>query len=102
MPGPAATMTAKAPANGQMPPGIIWNATSGLGVVRDAGGGPWQPVRWCHEGCNLLRATGAPSPLLPLPTPENGVIVLEQVRALIIKVSHPSQGWVGPSPSIAA
>lgn len=102
MPGPAATMTAKAPANGQMPPGIVWNATTGLGLVRDAGGGRWQQLRWYLEGGNLFRATGAPSHLLPLPVPENGVIVLEQVRALTIKVWHPSQGWVGPSQSIAA
>lgn len=102
LPGPAATGTAGEQANTQMPPGIVWNANTGLGLVRDAGGGTWQQVRWYLEGGRLFRAAGAPSYLLPLPAAEKGVIVLEQVRALTIKVWQANQGWVGSSQNQAA
>lgn len=102
LPGPAVTGTAKVQANTLMPPGLVWNAKTGLGLVRDAGGGRWQQLRWYIEDGRLLRAAGVPSHLLPLPAAEKSVIVLEQVRALTIKVWQANQGWVGPQQNIAA
>lgn len=100
--GPVATGTAKAQANTLMPPGIVWNANTGLGLVRDAGGGRWQQLRWYIEDGRLFRAAGVPSHLLPLPAAEKSVIVLEQVRSLTIKVWQANQGWVGPQLNVAA
>lgn len=102
LPGPVVGVTDNVQANVGMPPGIVWDANAGLGLVREAGNGNWQQLRWHLEDGRLLRATGAPSHRLPLPLAENSVIVLEQVRALTVRVWHPGQGWVNPTQSLAA
>ncbi len=101
LPGVAATGAAgQVQANTLMPSGLVWNASTGLGLVRDAGGGRWQQVRWHIQNGRLYRTVGAPSHLLPLPAAENGVVVLERVRALTVKVWLANQGWVEPSRKI--
>lgn len=103
LPGVAsAAASGPTPANTLMPPGIAWSADAGLGLVRDAGGGRWRQVRWQVQDGRLFRAVGAPSHLLPLPAAENGLVVLERVRALTVKVWVASQGWVGPEQKAAA
>jgi general secretion pathway protein J len=84
-----------------LPPGIAWNADAGLDLVRDAGGGRWQQVRWHVRDGRLFRAVAAPSHLLPLPAAEHGVVVLDSVRALTVKVWTSSQGWVDPVQKVA-
>src|SRR3546814_152153 len=88
-------------ANALIPSGLVWNANTGLGLVRDAGGGRWQQVRWHVQDGRLFRAVGGPSHLLPLPAAENSVTVLERVHALTVKVWVMNQGWVGPSQKVA-
>ncbi|HWK71442.1 MAG TPA: prepilin-type N-terminal cleavage/methylation domain-containing protein [Burkholderiaceae bacterium] len=103
LPGIAfAAASGPAQANTLMPPGIAWSADAGLGLVRDAGGGRWQQVRWQVQDGRLFRAVGAPSHLLPLPAAENGLVVLERVRALTVNVWVANQGWVGPEQKVAA
>lgn len=95
--GPVATITENDQATTGMPSGMVWHAATGLGLVREAGNGNWQQLRWhLHDG-RLYRTTGAPSHRLPLPPAEQSVVVLEQVRALTIKVWHPAQGWISPT-----
>ncbi|MBF6617285.1 MAG: prepilin-type N-terminal cleavage/methylation domain-containing protein [Candidimonas sp.] len=96
-PAPRSTQTGV-----QMPPGIIWSADTGLSLVRSAGDGRWQQLRWYLNDGRLLRATGSPSYLLPLPPPDTTVVVLEGVRALSVKVWHPTQGWADPSQKVSA
>jgi general secretion pathway protein J len=97
LPGLAATGAAgPARAGTLLPPGIVWNPNWGLGLVRDAGDGRWQQVRWHIQDGRLFRVVGAPSHLLPLPAPESSAAVLERVRALTVKVWLANQGWVGP------
>ncbi|WP_397473377.1 type II secretion system protein J [Pusillimonas sp.] len=80
----------------RMPTGIVWNPQSGLSLVRSAGDGLWQRLHWyLHEG-NLMRAAGAPSYLLPLPDVNTGVVVLDQIDALRIRLWVPGQGWIEP------
>ncbi|MGB3290814.1 MAG: prepilin-type N-terminal cleavage/methylation domain-containing protein [Burkholderiaceae bacterium] len=95
--GAPAAASGPAQANALMPPGIAWSADAGLRLVRDAGGGRWQQLRWQVQDGRLFRAVGAPSHLLPLPAAENGLVVLERVRALTVKVWVENQGWVGPA-----
>ncbi len=102
LPGPTATGVAETQANTQLPPGIVWNASTGLGLVRDAGDGRWQQLRWYLKDGSLFRAAGAPSHLLPLPAAEKSVIVLEQVHAMTVKVWKANQGWIAPQQDQAA
>lgn len=102
LPGSGAVLKETLQANNGMPPGIVWDATTGLGVVRDAGNGNWQQLRWFLEDGRLFRASGTPSHRLPLPLAEKSVIVLEQVSVLTVRVWHPSQGWVSPTQDVAA
>ena len=81
----------------RMPPGIVWNDSTGLNLVRAAGEGRWQQLRWYLEDGALRRAVGAPSHLLPLPPIETSVIVIEQVQALTVRIWQPGQGWVDPT-----
>lgn len=97
VPGPPSHEAGAAPANGRMPSGIAWNGTAGLSLVRAAGDGRWQTLRWYLKEGRLYRAAGAPSHLLPLPPAETSVVVLEHVRALTVRVWQPEQGWVDPS-----
>ena len=102
LPGPVVGLTDNVQANTGMPPGIVWDANTGLGLVREAGNGNWQQLRWYLDDGRLIRATGVPSHRLPLPAAEKSAIVLQQVRALTVKVWHPAQGWVNPAQSVAA
>lgn len=80
----------------RMPVGIAWDAQTGLSLVRSAGDGLWQQLRWyLHDG-KLIRAAGAPSYLLPLPDVQSEVVVLEQVSGLSVRMWQPGQGWVEP------
>lgn len=82
----------------RMPTGIVWDPQTGLNLVRSAGDGLWQRLHWyLHEG-NLMRATGAPSYLLPLPEPNTGVVILDNIEALSVRLWQPGQGWSDPPP----
>lgn len=99
LPEPAAAGSAPGAVSGaslRLPAGIAWDPQTGLSLVRSAGDGLWQQLRWyLHEG-KLVRAAGTPSYLLPLPAAEAGVVVLEQVSALGVRMWQPGQGWVEP------
>lgn len=99
LPTPAAigADTAVAANTHSLPTGIGWHAETGLSLVRAAGDGRWQQLRWFLEDGKLLREVGAPSYLLPLPAPDTRVVVLEHVSALSIKLWLPGQGWVDPN-----
>lgn len=77
-----------------MPPGMSWDSDAGLSLVRAAGDGRWQQLRWyLHDG-QLWRAVGAPSHLLPLPPVEAGMVVLEGVHAFSLRTWRAGEGWV--------
>ena len=99
LPDPVAAAVDNAPGSDRavrMPAGIVWDPEAGLTLVRSAGDGLWQQLRWhLHEG-NLMRAAGAPSYLLPLPVPHTSVVVLEGVEALSVRLWLPGQGWTDP------
>lgn len=97
VPGPTTRGGAAASTSARMPSGIAWNGTAGLSLVRAAGDGQWQTLRWYLKEGRLYRAAGAPSHRLPLPPAETSVAVLEHVRALTVRVWQPEQGWVDPS-----
>lgn len=94
--GPQADAEAIINAHG-MPPGIAWDAETGLHLVRAAGDGRWQQLRWFLDGGQLLREVGAPSYLLPLPPLDTRVVVLDDVDKLSVKLWQPGQGWVDPN-----
>jgi len=89
----------------KMPPGITWDPGTGLNLVRAAGDGRYQELRWYLEEGRLFRAAGTPSHRLPLPRATTGVPVLDHVRALTVRVWQTEQGWIDPSqnrPRVAA
>lgn len=96
LPVPTSAAAGTAQAGTRMPPGVAWHANTGLDLVRAAGDGRWQRLRWYLQDGSLFRAVGAPSHLLPLPAAETSAIVLPHVRALTLKVWQPGQGWVDP------
>jgi len=88
--------TGSAGVSGRMPPGIAWDRDAGLSLVRAAGDGLWQQLRWYLKDGALIRAVGAPSYLLPLPAAETEVVVLEHVKGLSVKMWQAGRGWVEP------
>ncbi|SRR5690554_4196695 len=83
-------------ARGRLPAGIRWEPDHGLFLVRSAGDGLWQRLRWYLEDGRLMRAAGIPSYVLPLPEPSAPVAVLEQVQGLGVRIWMPGEGWVEP------
>lgn len=79
-----------------MPAGISWDEETGLSLVRSAGDGLWQQLRWYLQDGRLFRAEGAPSYQLPLPPIDTTVMVLEDVSALRLRMWQPGQGWIEP------
>ncbi|MFT0544867.1 type II secretion system protein J [Allopusillimonas ginsengisoli] len=79
-----------------MPPGIVWSPATGLGLVRAAGNGTWQQLRWYLQDGRLFRTVGAPSYRLPLPQAGTGAAVLDGVLGFTVRVWGPGQGWVEP------
>ena len=81
----------------QMPAGIHWDAEAGLSVVRSAGNGRWQQLRWYLDDGVLYRATGMASYQLPLPPVNAGVAVLGDIEAMTVRIWQPGFGWLDPS-----
>ncbi|MBV6274015.1 prepilin-type N-terminal cleavage/methylation domain-containing protein [Alcaligenaceae bacterium CGII-47] len=81
-----------------VPSGILWSEHDGLSLVRSAGAGQWQQLRWYLQGDVLFRAAGTPSYRLPLPKADAGAVaVLHGVHAWAVRVWRPGQGWVNPA-----
>ncbi|MFA5598187.1 MAG: prepilin-type N-terminal cleavage/methylation domain-containing protein [Pusillimonas sp.] len=98
LPGHAGTRLAGARAGTmQMPAGIHWDAETGLSVVRSAGNGRWQQLRWYLDDGVLYRATGMASYQLPLPPVDAGVAVLGAIEAMTFRIWQPGLGWRDPS-----
>lgn len=98
LPGRAETRLPGARAGAvQMPAGIHWDAEAGLSVVRSAGNGRWQQLRWYLDDGVLYRATGMASYQLPLPPVGAGVAVLGDIKAMRVRIWQPGLGWLDPS-----
>lgn len=76
-----------------LPPGIAWSDGDGLLLVRGAGAGGWQQVRWYVHENRLMRAVGQASVQLPLPDVGTAHAVLDQVGAMRMRVWRQSAGW---------
>lgn len=101
LPAQVTTPANNAQTTTRLPPGMVWDSTTGLGLVREAGNGNWQQLRWHLQDGTLYRTTGTPSHRLPLPPAETRVAVLQHVRALTLRVWQPGQGWVNPAQTVA-
>ncbi len=84
---------APAPVRSWLPPGIAWSDGDGLMVVRAAGDGRWQRVRWHLAGNRLMRGVGVASDRLPLPEIQTEHEVLSGVEAFSMRLWLPGQGW---------
>ena len=77
-----------------LPPGIVWSDGDGLILVRAAGDGRWQRVRWRLEGGRLMRGVALAADRLPLPQIQTENEVLSGLEAFSMRVWLPGQGWV--------
>ena len=90
--------------------------TSGLRLLRRAGGGPvfeilrpdpdgnglWQRVQWQVRKDGLWRASGPSAARSPLPAAGDGILLLPGTRALKLRAWVPGTGWVDADASLAA
>ncbi|MDX3893231.1 type II secretion system protein J [Pusillimonas sp.] len=97
---PDAASGAAAKSSVRLPAGIAWDPEIGLSLVRSAGDGLWQQLRWHLQEGKLIRTIGAPSYLLPLPAAETGVVVLEDVDTLTVRMWQAGRGWVDPPSAV--
>ncbi|MER1967087.1 prepilin-type N-terminal cleavage/methylation domain-containing protein [Castellaniella sp. GW247-6E4] len=97
LPEPALAAPGKAAMPASMPPGMAWSPSAGLSLVRSAGAGRWQQVRWHLEDGALYRAAGPASPRLPLSAADSPVKVMSGLRAWSVRFWLPGQGWIDPA-----
>ncbi len=90
--------------------------TSGLRLLRRAGGGPvfeilrpdpdgngqWQRVHWQVRKDGLWRASGPSAARSPLPAAGDGILLLPGTRTLALRAWVPGTGWVDGAASLAA
>src|SRR5690606_2681134 len=71
------------------------NLPMAVDVVRSpaAGPGAWQRVRWWRENRLLRRAAGVPGDVFPLPEPQQGNAVLDEVVDFSVRAYLPGRGW---------
>lgn len=67
-----------------------------VAIVRTpaAGPGAWQRVRWWREGDVLRRSVAVPGDEFPLPQPQDGNAVLDQVSDFSVRAYLPGRGWM--------
>src|SRR5690606_25221208 len=87
-------------ASARLPVGIAWDPETGLSLVRSAGDGLWQQLRWYVQEGRLIRVAGVPSYRLPLPDAGTAVVVLENVDTLRVRMWQAGQGWVDPPAAV--
>lgn len=91
---PSNVPAAQPPASA-LPPGIA-AGNKELALVRAAGDGAWQRVRWRFEKGALHRAVGPASATLPLPDVANDDVVLEPVEDFSVRAWLSGRGWTAP------
>jgi len=99
----------RAGANAGLPAGLQVLRGNGaaplLDIVRAAPDlpGQWQRVVWQVRPDGLWRYAGAAGSRYPLPTPQDGALVMPQVTALRLRAWVPGSGWADlPAPLPAA
>ncbi|OZI71890.1 prepilin-type N-terminal cleavage/methylation domain-containing protein [Bordetella genomosp. 12] len=58
------------------------------------GAGLWHRVQWRVDARGLWRATGAAAPRMPLPLPDQAVLILPGATALTLRAWLTNTGWV--------
>lgn len=94
-PAPAGTTPTARPGAPALPPGIVAGKQELL-LVRAAGDGAWQQVRWYFKDSALHRAVGPAASTLPLPEPAQDDVVLDNVEAFDVRAWLIGRGWTTP------
>ena len=85
------------------PPALTLRGADGKGFTLDIiradpqRNGDLQRVRWWLKGNTLYRAAAPGRSRFPLPAPQDGVALLEQVSELSVRTWEPGKGWKRPA-----
>jgi general secretion pathway protein J len=78
-----------------LPAGVRWIGSS-LSIVRSAGQGQWQQVRWIVRAGQLQRWAGPAGSVSPVAVPVTFDPVLDNVLGFTVQAWVPGHGWIAP------